>query len=182
MIGHLRPISNFEELEKLPHLRKVFDSTVPPVVIFPVSHAVGLSVTRCLEKENVPILALDFKPRSAGLFSRRVSSVLIPEMYSSPDRFEEWMLRIGSLFRERPVLFLVDDEDLFLSLKHADRWQKYYRLPLSPWKVVSGIVNKAKFYRALKKANFPVPETWDTSSLARLKAQKAKIRFPCILL
>ena len=41
----------------------------PPVVVFPSSHAVSMSVIRALQ-DGVPILAVDFKPQAAGLYSR----------------------------------------------------------------------------------------------------------------
>lgn len=164
-----------------PALRRVFDSDVPAVVVFPVSHAVGLSVIRTLEDEGVPILAVDFKPASAGLRSRRATPLLLPGLYDDEETFVQGMLEIGRQFKHRPVLFCVDDEDLFLSLNRQEEFEAVYRLPLSPWSVVRDIVDKGRFYRKLAQAGFPVPRTVHASGAEELAAQAADIPFPCIL-
>ena len=173
-----RSLSN---LENDPRLNSIFESKTPPVVIFPVSHAVGLSVIRTLEDHKIPILGVDFKKKSAGHYSKRVVPLLLPRLYDSMETFLEGMLSLGKCFREKPVLFCVDDEDLFLTLKHQDMFEKYFRLPLSPWKVVENIVDKGKFYKILSDHNFPVPETWHVANLDSLWEQQDGIKFPCIL-
>ena len=165
-----------------PRLQAVFKSPVPPVVIFPVSHAGGLSVIRTLEDEGMPILALDFKSQAAGLYSNRATSLLIPDMYADPQTFEAFMLELGSCFEQRPVLFLVDDEDLFLSLKRQPEWEKVYRLPLSPWNIVNDIVDKGRMYRKLQGLNWKhCPRTWFANDMEALRALRGQVAFPCIV-
>lgn len=164
-----------------PRLAHVFGSPVPPVVVFPVSHPVGLSVIRTLTGQGIPVLGLDFKPRAAGLFSRHATGLCVHSLNPDAASFEDQMMALGAAFRCKPVVFLVDDEDLFLSLKHQERWEQAYRLPLSPWPVVHDIVDKGRFYRKLQAAGFPLPHTWFMDSLADLDRQRDDIRYPCIL-
>lgn len=165
-----------------PRLQELFKSKIPPVVIFPVSHAVGLSVIRTLEDEGIPILALDFKKQAAGLYSNRVTSLLLPDMYADAATFEATMLELGACFEQKPVLFLVDDEDLFLSLKHQAEWEKVYRLPLSPWPIVNDIVDKGRMYRKLQDLNWKhCPRTWFAPTMDELRALDGQVTFPCIL-
>ena len=58
-------INKISDLDTEQRIQKIFDSKKPSVVIFPVSHAVGLSVIRALEDESIPIIALDNKLDSA---------------------------------------------------------------------------------------------------------------------
>jgi len=178
-----KPITHrfLSTLENDQRLSSIFESKTPPVVIFPVSHAVGLSVIRTLEDHDIPILGLDFKKKSAGHYSKRVVPLRLPSLYDSIQTFVEGMLSLGKCFRKRPVLFCVDDEDLFLTLKYQDMFEKYYRLPLSPWKIVENIVDKGKFYKILSDNNFPIPETWHFEDLDSLLKQKDDIKYPCIL-
>jgi D-aspartate ligase len=82
----------------------------------------------------------------------------------------------------RPVLFLVDDEDLFLSLRHQERWEKAYRLPLSPWSIVEGIVDKGRMYRGLQDLGWTgCPATWFPNSIDDLDGLRSAISFPCII-
>lgn len=164
-----------------PRLQGVFKSFTPPVVIFPVSHAVGLSVIRTLEDFQIPILAVDFKPQAAGLFSNRVTSLLMPDLYKDEETFMQGIRKIGACFKAKPVLFCVDDEDLFLTLKHRETFAEYYHLPLSDWDIVSDIVNKGSFYKKLAANGFPVPVTVHAENVDDLNRQKDAIPFPCII-
>lgn len=181
MLTRPRVHNSFSTLRSDPALQKIFQSETPPVVVFPVSHAVGLSVIRTLESHGVPILAVDFKPQAAGLFSRRVTSVLLPHLYDDMDTFARGVLEIGKCFKQKPVLFLVDDEDLFLSLKQKEEFGKYFHFPLSDWDVVGPIVDKEMFYRKLGEHDLPIPKTWFAHTLEELDAIREDITYPCIL-
>jgi predicted ATP-grasp superfamily ATP-dependent carboligase len=162
-------------------LESVFKSDIAPVVIFPVSHPVAFSVIRAFEGTDVPILALDFKPRSAGLYSNKVKSLLIENMYENESIFIDYMMKIGGKFVIKPVLFLVDDEDLFLSLKEKEKFSEFYNLPSSDWSIVKNIVDKGELYKSLQDENLPCPKTWFISDLNSLNIQKDDITFPCIV-
>ena len=165
-----------------PAVARVLRSKVPAVVVFPSSHAVAMSIIRALEDEQIPILALDFKPQAAGLYSRFVVPMLLPDLYRDAATFESWLLDLGSRFDQRPVLFLVDDEDLFMSLRHQDRWETVYRLPLSPWSIVEGIVDKGLMYRRLQELKWSgCPATWFPGSLGDIDRLRSEISFPCII-
>ena len=164
-----------------PKLVQIFDSPVAATVVFPVSHPVGLSVIRTLEDYDVPILAVDFKPHSAGLYSNRVVPLLMPHLYDDAETFTERLLAIGANFRTKPVLFLVDDEDLYLSLRREADFARVYRLPLSSWRVVEPIVDKGKLYRNLQDHGYPVPKTWFAETLDELDAQRGLLDYPCIV-
>lgn len=173
--------TSFASLTDDPELNKLFNSPIPAVVVFPVSHPVGLSVIRTLTGQGIPILALDFKPKAAGLYSRHAVPLLMPDLYRDMETFASGMLELGTRFREKPVLFLVDDEDLFLSIKQRDEFEKFYRLPLSGWDIVEQIVDKGKFYRRLQKVGYPVPASWFPASLEELESLKQTLPFPCIV-
>ncbi len=164
-----------------PRLRRVFESPVPAVVLFPVSHAVAFSVIRALRDQSIPILAVDFKEQAAGLYSRNVTSLLLPNFYRSETEFVAGMMAIGRCFRERPVLFFVDDDDLILSLKTQEDFERYYRLPLSPWPIVESVMNKGRLYRICQERGYPIPDTWFASSLDDVDRQKNNLKFPCII-
>lgn len=165
-----------------PAVAKLLRSDVPPVVVFPSSHSVAMSVIRAFQDEGIPVLAVDFKPNAAGLYSRFVVPLLVPDLYRDPAGFESWMLELGSRFDQRPVLFLVDDEDLFLSLRHQERWEAVFRFPLSPWSIVEGIVDKGRMYRRLQEMGWPgCPVTWFPKSLDDLDHLREQITFPCII-
>ena len=173
--------ASFSALAGDPDLDKLFNSPIAPVVVFPVSHPVGLSVIRTLTGHGIPILALDFKPASAGLYSRHATPLLMPDLYRDTETFARGMLALGALFREKPVLFLVDDEDLFLSIKRREAFEKVYRLPLSGWDIVEPIVDKGRLYRKLQKVGYPVPASWFPVSLDELGAVRQALPFPCIV-
>lgn len=172
---------SFSSLREDPRLAKVFGSRVPAVVVFPVSHPVGLSVIRTLTGLGIPVLAVDFRPAAAGLYSRHAVPLLMPGLYGDTEIFARGMLKLGACFREKPVLFLVDDEDLFLSIKRREEFEKHYRLPLSGWDIVEPIVDKGKLYRNLQARDYPVPASWFPASLDELDLLRQTLPFPCIV-
>lgn len=168
-------------MKKDPRLMRVFQSKIPPVVVFPVSHAVGISVVRTLQGQGIPVLAVDFKPQAAALYSRHATPLLLPDLYVNQETFAQGMLELGACFSEKPVLFLVDDEDLFLSLKRSEEFEKVYRLPISHWPIVEPIVDKGQLYRNMQRAGFPIPVSWFPKSRADLDALRSELIFPCIV-
>jgi len=173
--------TSFSSLSFDPELSKVFNSEIPAVVVFPVSHPVGMSVIRTMKGHGIPILAVDFKPNAAGLYSREATPLLMPGMYRDAETFERSMLELGAFFRQRPVLFLVDDEDLFLSIKRRDEFEEFYHLPLSGWDIVEPIVDKGKLYRRLQKVGYPIPASWFPASQDELNSLRDVLPFPCIV-
>ncbi len=175
--SHVTPQSATEDSR----LKSLFDSEVPVAFVFPVSFPVGMSVIRTLSEADVPILALDFKEDSAGLFSRAVTGVHLPHMYDNPDVFLEHLLVLGQRFKVKPVLFLVADEYLFFALKHQDKLEKFFRFPLSPWNIVESIVNKGKLYWKCQADGFPMPTTWFIDTAEDLDRVKDQLEYPCII-
>lgn len=175
------PFATVSDARRDSRLAAVFDSRVPPVVVFPVSHPVGLSVIRTLEDHGIPILALDFKPRSAGLYSCKAEPLLMPDLYADEETFARTLLELGGCFREKPVLFLVDDEDLFLSIKRREEFERVFRLPLSGWDIVEPIVDKGQLYRRLQAVGYPVPASWFPQSLDELQDVQSVLPYPCIV-
>jgi len=164
-----------------PELSRVFNSPVPAVVVFPVSHAVGLSIIRTLTGKGMPILAMDFKPTAAGLYSRYATPLLLPELGNDQETFASGLLEVGKFFQQKPVLFLVHDEELFLSIKRREEFEQVYKLPLSSWDIVEPIVDKGQLYRKLQKLSYPVPTSWFPSSIEELNSLSDVLPYPCIV-
>lgn len=162
-------------------LRAVFDSDVPAAVVFPVSHPVGISVIRSLGENGVPVLGVDFKKKSAGLYSRYCTPLLCPGIHESPEVFFDFLIELGGHFKTPPVLFLVDDSDLIMSLRRQPELEPHYRFPLAGWDIVGPIMDKGKLYRLCEQNGFPIPKTWWAESVEDLDRQRDDIRYPCII-
>lgn len=157
----------------VPSLHDAFHSSIPAAIVYPVSHAAGMSVIRALAG-HCPIVAVDHKPNAAGLRSRHVVPYLAPVMRQGGGGFAEWMPLFGERFRERPVLFLVDDDDVFMSLQETDlRFTDYFHLPSSGWDIVEPMVDKEKLYVNAVGAGFNMPHRW--SSIDGVE------QFPCLV-
>jgi hypothetical protein len=106
----------------------VLNSEKPVVVLYPCAHAVGSSVIRAFMDTGIPVLAVDHKPQAAGLYSRLATPLLIPSLRKSEEHFVEEFVSLGKLFKVKPVLIFVDDDDVFLSLKRANEFKSAFRL------------------------------------------------------
>jgi predicted ATP-grasp superfamily ATP-dependent carboligase len=107
-----------------------------------------MSVIRALQGRDIPIVAVDPDPRSAGLHSRYVTPI-VADFDDLPN-----LVAIGD--EPKPVLFCVDDEDVFASLQRED-FRDTFRLPSSGWDVVRPMVDKGEMYWKARKAGFCVP-------------------------
>ncbi len=174
-------IYSLSELPLHPELRHIFGADTAPVVIYPVSHAVGLSVIRTLESENIPLLAVDHKPKAAGLRSNRVTPLLMPSLGNDVESFCHGMLAIGKCFKVKPVLFVVDDEELFATLKLKAEFADVFHLPLSDWSIVEPIVDKGIMYRRLQSVGYPIPASFFPQNIAELDAMHEQLPLPCII-
>lgn len=175
-----RPYEDAGDAAKNLAIARVFSSEKPAVVLFPCSHAVGVSVIRAFQGTGVPVLAVDFKPQAAGLYSRHATPLLLPGIYKDRETFRRTLLGLGALFKTPPVLFLVDDEDLFDSLRDPS-FAKAFRLPQSSWDIVEPIVDKAQLFRTSQKNGFPIPSTWFVDSLEDLDRIKNELPYPCLI-
>jgi len=161
--------------------KAIFASEQPVAVAFPVSHPVGIAVIRSLGENGVPVLGIDFKPRSAGHYSRYCTPFFHPDIYKDEETFFNFLLELGKQFKTKPVLFLLDDPDLIMSLKRREALEAYYRLPLAGWPIIEPIMDKGKLYRLCQENNYPIPETWWATSVDELDKIKSQIRYPCII-
>lgn len=162
-------------------LHDLFDSHIPAAVIFPVSHPVGISVIRNLGENGVPVLAVDFKKRSAGLYSRYCTPLFLPQIYRDPETFFSFLIELGKRFKTRPVLFLVDDPDLILSLQRRSELEPYYLFPLAEWDIIEPIMDKGKLYRLCEQNGYPIPKTWWARSVEELDRRRNDVDYPCII-
>lgn len=148
------------------NLTDALASDVPAAVVYPVSHAAGMSVIRALQGRGIPIVAVDHDPHAAGLRSRYVTPHVTSGLMGLPF--------IAGKFKVKPVLFLVDDEDVFTSLS-GDMgpwdWPVHFRIPSSGWDVVEPMVDKAVLYARAACAGFAIPE------FGPLRPH----RYPCII-
>jgi D-aspartate ligase len=175
------PFSSMSEALRSGSIDAVLQSEIPVAILYPCAHAVGSSVTRAFIGSGVPVLALDHKQKAAGLFSRLATPLLLPGLRTTEEHFVEELLELGRAFRVKPVIFFVDDDDVFLSLKRSKEFTSLFHLPSSGWEVVQPIVDKGLLYRNCQKENFPIPITWFAENTAELEELRTKISFPSII-
>jgi predicted ATP-grasp superfamily ATP-dependent carboligase len=114
----------------------------PPAVVLQVGYANGLGVIRDLAREGVPVLALDADPRALGLRSRLAAGMLCPAPAPDEEAFVAFLEELGPRLPQRAVVFPTQDEYVWPLSRHAERLERWYRLPFARWPQMSRLHDK----------------------------------------
>src|SRR4051794_6728413 len=75
----------------------------------------GLGIARSLGQRGIPVLGLSAERGVYGNLTRYAKIMLSPDSRTEPEALLSYLLRMGSTFPERPVIFPTRDDDvLFL--------------------------------------------------------------------
>jgi predicted ATP-grasp superfamily ATP-dependent carboligase len=93
------------------------------------------------------------------------------------------LLRFGSSFPQRPVLFADNDDDQLFVSRNREQLSRCFRFALPSFDLLEDLVDKRRFCALAKRANLPTPKT---HAIARgCAASDPQLRtwdaFPCIV-
>lgn len=122
----------------------------------------GYGVIRSIAKfnRNIPIIGVDFNPKSPGLFSNYLNEKRI---ISDPNKNEENtindLFNLGKQFDEKPVVIITSD--IFLSLFNANRERisKHFLFNIPSENLLNNLLDKRKQYEIIAGLNVNLPKT-----------------------
>ena len=101
----------------------------------------GLAVARCLGREKLYVVTIDYDCLGKTLWSRFAEKYILPDFVTSREIIDI-LLNIGENFHQKPVLFTDRDEYVFLISNHREALEKFYFICLPENSLVSLINNK----------------------------------------
>lgn len=144
-------------------------------------HITGLAVARSLGLRGVPVVGLDRDPKGYGLHSRHTTVAgRCPYPLDDEGAFIDLLMEIGSVLRQKAVLFPCLDEWVFAVARHRKRLEEFFLLPFSELDTIERILNKDLLYRKCEERNIPIPRTYYLNG-QNASGIAAEIGFPCIL-
>lgn len=139
-------------------LSNVFDSKIPAALVFNC-HINGLGIIRSLGGKGVPVLGLDCNQRAIGLSSKYCQYMQCPDPGENKSDFVNLLVKIGSRFKNRAVLFPTNDTWLIAISEHRTELERCYLFPMSDWSVMGKCLDKELMYEEALRAGIPIPKT-----------------------
>jgi D-aspartate ligase len=138
----------------------------------------GLGVARSLARARVPIIAVDKRNTSAGLWSRHVHAHFVRSFIGKT--FADDMIELGKKFNRPPVLLLTDEDAVHAVSENREALSHWFRFRLPSDDTVKMLSNKARFHDFALKHAFPVPRSVFLQKLSDLDSL-SELRYPCVL-
>ena len=155
----------FVELKK--RLSAMPFQSPPAVVVGDSINALG--VVRSLGKERIPVVWLTSNPHSFVNWSRfSWLNVSCNDVYY--DGLTPTLIRLGSIFPTRPVMFLTHDFQVKQVSSSHDQLSPYYQFHLPPDLLVGQLLSKFGFFELAQQLNVPIPSTVRVSDTTELSS------------
>lgn len=122
-------------------------------------HYNGLSIIQELGRRGVEVLALDCV-RSVGTYSRFARFHRCPNPAVDETEFINYLMRLGTQFRDKPVLFPTNDHWAVAISRHKENLSQYYVPCVADYSAVRLVIEKQRFHEWASANNYPVPRSW----------------------
>ena len=152
-------------------------------VILGANYYISLSLIRCLGRENIHTVAVDYNPKLAySSKSKYLKEFLIAPHYKKDEKeYLKFLIEYGTRQDVKPVLFPSADPYVEFIDKNLDELKKYYLIAMTEKGLWQRTMDKISLYEMAKKYSFPVPETIDPDDKNFEEKLNSSIGYPCII-
>jgi len=170
-------ISSFNEIEKGVY------AGMNKAVILGSNYFIGLSIIRCLGKNGVHTVAIDYSNKSCyGSKSKYLNEHLIAPHYKLEEaQYLEFIIEYAKKQNSKPILFPSADPYVEFIDKHLDILKDYYLINMTQMGFWTDVMDKGKLNELAKIHGVLVPETIGTDSPNFIENVEHEIGFPCIV-
>lgn len=152
-------------------------------VVLGCNYYIGLSIIRCLGKENIHVVACDydFGVSSYGSKSKYVSEYLhIDNLNQANAEVKDKLIEYAKRQEKKPVLYPTHDKYVEFIDSYYEELSEYYLISQAPNKLTTELLDKWKLRDVAIREGVRIPETYNILD-ADLYAKIEKIGFPCII-
>lgn len=153
----------------------------PPAVVVNSGSSNCYGVVVNLGRKGVPVLSVDSNPRNITFLSRYAKKVLSPDYKISEDKFIDFLLNLGTHLYPKPVLFVTGDLKVLAVLRHKEKLEQYFHMPMTSLDIAEKLINKVDFYRILGEFNIPHAKTYIPNDLSEVKMISQSLDYPYII-
>lgn len=161
-------------------LEQLYASERPVAIVYPAFSNNCYGVIRSLGEQGIPVIALD-EHENPNFASRYCEGLLCPSPKTDPDAFASFLAELGSRFRTKPVLFLMEDLYVYLAHRYREVLEPRFRFPFMSEAALMDCVDKRRTFEVAAAAGIALPKTWYPGGFAELNALREELVFPVIL-
>lgn len=147
------------------------------------NYYIGLSTIRCLGREGVHTVAVDYSDKDAyGARSKYCSERLIAPHYKDDTKsFIEFLIEYSRKEDVPPVLIPCHDSYVEIIDEYLDELKEYYLIPQTEKGLYTKMMNKETLHGLASKYGLAVPETVGVREENFLERVETIIQYPCIV-
>lgn len=152
-------------------------------VILGNNYYIGLSVMRCLGKEGIHTVAVDYSDENAyATKSKYCSERLISPHYKKETKaFIEFLIDYARKQSSPPVLMPCHDSYVEVIDEYLDELREYYLIPQTEKGLYTKTMDKEMLHQLAIQNGMAVPETLGTSEENLLEKVDEVIKYPCLV-
>lgn len=152
-------------------------------VILGANYYISLSLIRCLGRENIHTVAVDYNSKLAySAKSKYLKEFLEAPHYKKDEKkYLEFLIEYGKKQDAKPVLFPSADPYVEFIDKNLDELKKYYLIAMTEKGLWQRVMDKISLYEMAEKYSFPVPETVDPDDENFEEKLDSMVGYPCII-
>jgi len=152
-------------------------------VILGSNYYIGLSIIRCLGKEGIHTVAMDYsKENTYGAQSKYLSEQLIVPHYKKEEqKLVEFMVDYAKKETSKPVLFPSGDPYVEFIDRNFDALKEYYLFPMDKKGKWTDAMMKDTLEKLAVKYQMPIPPSVELNDKELTKKVEEIVGYPCIL-
>lgn len=152
-------------------------------VILGCNYYIGLSTIRCLGKEGIHTVAVDYNENDRyGAASKYCSEQLIAPYYQeNKEEFIQYLIDYAKKQEKKPVLIPCHDNYVEIMDEYCEELKPYYLFAQTQKGLATIVMDKEKLHALAKEYGVKVPETVRVTEDDYTTQVEKRIGFPCIV-
>lgn len=152
-------------------------------VILGCNYYIGLSTIRCLGKEGIYTVAVDYNENDRyGAASKYCSEQLIAPYYQeNKEEFIQYLIDYAKKQEKKPVLIPCHDNYVEIMDEYCEELKPYYLFAQTQKGLATIVMDKEKLHALAKEHGVKVPETVRVTEDDYTTQVEKRIGFPCIV-
>lgn len=152
-------------------------------VILGSNYYIGLSIIRCLGKEGIHTVAMDYEKKNTyGAESRYLKEqVIVPHYRKNEKELLKFMVDYAKKEKQKPVLFPSGDPYVEFIDRNFDALKEVYLFPMDVKGKWTDIMMKDTLEKLATKYGMPIPESVELNDPLIFEKVDKNIGYPCIL-
>ncbi|MGI2327392.1 carboxylate--amine ligase [Planococcus sp. YIM B11945] len=147
------------------------------------NYYIGLSIIRCLGKNNIPVVTVDYSKDGAyGLYSKYCSENLIgPHYQRESAELVKFLISRAIAEKEKPFLYPSSDPYVEFIDNHFDELKEHFLIAQTKKGLNTHLMNKDLLHDLASKHGVAVPETMTPEFPFDPAKVEARIGYPCLV-